>query len=70
MRLEVGSARVTPHVARDLTSWIHEKLVATNVLAEFGDNRANVLELLTACCVAQLDGSACPSLFERPRAAA
>jgi transposase len=30
----------------------------------------NVLELLTACCVAQLDGGACPSLFERPRAAA
>jgi transposase len=30
----------------------------------------NVLELLTACCVARLDGSACPSLFERSRAAA
>jgi transposase len=30
----------------------------------------NVLELLTACCVARLDGNACPSLFERPRAAA
>lgn len=41
VRLEVGSARVTPHVARDLTSWVHEKLVATNVLAEFDDNRAN-----------------------------
>ncbi|HET9931417.1 MAG TPA: nucleotidyl transferase AbiEii/AbiGii toxin family protein [Polyangiaceae bacterium] len=40
VRLEVGSARVTPHVAQDLTSWIHEKLVASNVLAEFGDNRA------------------------------
>lgn len=40
VRLEVGSARVTPHVARDLTSWVHEKLVATNVLAEFDDNRA------------------------------
>jgi transposase len=30
----------------------------------------NVLELLTACGVARLDGGACPSLFERPRAAA
>jgi hypothetical protein len=40
VRLEVGSARVTPHVAQDLTSWVHQKLVATNVLAEFDDNRA------------------------------
>ncbi len=40
VRLEVGSARVTPHVAQDLTSWVHEKLVETNVLAEFDDNRA------------------------------
>jgi hypothetical protein len=40
VRLEVGSARVTPHVAQNLTSWIHEKLVAIDVLAEFGDNRA------------------------------
>lgn len=40
VRLEVGSARVTPHVARDLTSWVHDTLVATNVLAEFADNRA------------------------------
>ena len=30
----------------------------------------NVLELLTACCVARLDGGTCPSLFERQRAAA
>jgi transposase len=30
----------------------------------------NVLELLTACCVARLDGSACPSLFARQHAAA
>jgi transposase len=30
----------------------------------------NVLELLTACCVARLDDGNCPSLFERPRAAA
>lgn len=30
----------------------------------------NVLELLTACCVAQLDGGTCPSLFERQHTAA
>jgi hypothetical protein len=40
IRLEVGSARVTPHVAQDLTSWVHEKLVATGTIAEFDDNRA------------------------------
>ena len=40
VRLEVGSARVTPHVARDLTSWVHEKLVSANLLAAFDDNRA------------------------------
>jgi len=40
VRLEVGSARVTPHVARDVTSWVHEKLVATETLGDFDDNRA------------------------------
>ena len=30
----------------------------------------NVLEFLTACCVASLDRSATPSLFERERVAA
>lgn len=40
VRLEVGTARVTPHIAQDLTSWVHEKLVATKVFAEFDDNRA------------------------------
>lgn len=40
VRLEVGSARVTPQVERDLTSWVHEKLVATNTLAAYDDNRA------------------------------
>ena len=30
----------------------------------------NVLELLTACCVARLDGGTCPSLFERQHVAA
>ncbi|AKU92614.1 nucleotidyl transferase AbiEii/AbiGii toxin family protein [Vulgatibacter incomptus] len=40
VRLEVGSARVTPYVAQDLTSWVHEKLVATGTLTAFDDNRA------------------------------
>lgn len=39
VRLEIGSARVTPHIARDLTSWVHEKLAAMNLLTEFDDNR-------------------------------
>ena len=46
VRLEVGSARVTPHVARDLTSWVHEKLVSAKRLAAFADNRAKAV-----CCV-------------------
>lgn len=38
--LEIGSARVTPHVPRDITSWVHEKLETTRLSAEFDDNRA------------------------------
>jgi Uncharacterized conserved protein len=38
--LEVGSARVTPSVPRDITSWVHQKLDASGLGAEFGDNRA------------------------------
>lgn len=38
--LEVGSARVTPYVPRDITSWVHQKLDATGLSAEFDDNRA------------------------------
>ena len=38
--LEVGSARVTPYVARDITSWVHQKLDETGLSAEFDDNRA------------------------------
>lgn len=40
VRLEVGNARVTPHVARLITSWIHDKLASTNLLAAYQDNRA------------------------------
>lgn len=39
VRLEVGSARVTPFVERDLTSFVHEKLVAQDQLGSFADNR-------------------------------
>lgn len=37
--LEIGSAGVTPAVERDLTSWVHEKLVKQNQLSDFVDNR-------------------------------
>ena len=37
--LEVGSARVTPFLARDLTSFVHEYLVETDRLREYQDNR-------------------------------
>ena len=36
--LEVGSARVTPAVPRDLTSFVHEHLIAEGLLATFIDN--------------------------------
>ncbi|GMU07531.1 nucleotidyl transferase AbiEii/AbiGii toxin family protein [Corallococcus caeni] len=37
--LEVGNARVTPFVRRDMTSFVHEELEAQRQLAEFRDNR-------------------------------
>jgi hypothetical protein len=37
--LEVGSARVTPFVARDMTSFVHEYLAQLGQLADFDDNR-------------------------------
>ena len=37
--LEIGDARVTPFVRRDMTSFIHEELEAMGQLASFGDNR-------------------------------
>jgi hypothetical protein len=39
VRLEVGSARVTPFVARDMTSFVHDKLIATGSDENFSDNR-------------------------------
>jgi hypothetical protein len=39
VRLEVGSARVTPFVLCDLTSFAHEKLAAQGQLGIFDDNR-------------------------------
>jgi hypothetical protein len=37
--LEVGSARVTPFLPRDLTSWVHDRLDASGFSSEFTDNR-------------------------------
>ncbi len=37
--LEVGSARVTPFVERDMTSFVHEELAALGQLGDFDDNR-------------------------------
>lgn len=37
--LEVGSARVTPFVARDMTSFVHDHLAELGQLDDFEDNR-------------------------------
>lgn len=37
--VEAGSARVVPHVARDLSSFVHDGLVRRGLLADFTDNR-------------------------------
>lgn len=37
--LKVGSARVTPFVARDMTSFIHDELVSLGQMGDFDDNR-------------------------------
>jgi hypothetical protein len=37
--LEIGSARVTPFVARDMTSFVHEHLESLGQLGDFTDNR-------------------------------
>jgi Nucleotidyl transferase AbiEii toxin, Type IV TA system len=37
--LEIGSARVTPFAARDMTSFVHEHLESLGQLDEFDDNR-------------------------------
>lgn len=37
--LEVGNARVTPFVSRDITSFVHDELVAQGQLDSFAENR-------------------------------
>ena len=37
--LEIGSARVTPFVLRDMTSFVHEEVAAQGLAAEFLDDR-------------------------------
>ena len=39
IRLEVGRARVVPHVTRPLTSFVHETLVRQGLLGDYDDNR-------------------------------
>jgi hypothetical protein len=39
VRLEIGNARVTPFVPRDLTSFVHDKLAALGQLGDYADNR-------------------------------
>ena len=39
VRLEVGNARVTPFVLRDMTSFVHDDLLAKELLVAFDDNR-------------------------------
>jgi hypothetical protein len=44
--LEVGDARVTPFVRRDMTSFIHEELEAQGQLAAFDDNRPRAVRCI------------------------
>jgi hypothetical protein len=39
VRLEIGRARVVPHVAKSLSSFVHAHLESQRMLGEFGDNR-------------------------------
>ncbi len=39
VRLEVGRARVVPHVAKALTSFVHDYLAGQGMLADYDDNR-------------------------------
>jgi hypothetical protein len=39
IRLEVGRARVVPHVERPLSSFVHDYLATNGMLADFKDNR-------------------------------
>lgn len=44
--LEVGNARVTPFVARDLSSFVHDYLVAAGQMDAFDDNRPRAVRLV------------------------
>ena len=73
--LEIGSARVTPYVTRDLTSFIHEHLEGTGQLTAFTDNRprslrcvhpvVTLLEKLDALTRRFLHPQAAPATFVR-----
>jgi hypothetical protein len=39
VRLEVGGARVTPSIERNLSSFLHDHLAATSMVGEYFDNR-------------------------------
>lgn len=43
VRLELGVARVTPFVERDMTSFVHEHLVKLGQLSDFDDNRPKAI---------------------------
>ncbi len=40
--LEIGSTRVTPHVERDIGSWVHDELERVGHLKDYVDNRPRV----------------------------
>ena len=40
--LEIGSTRVTPHVQRDISSWLHGELEQVGRLADYVDNRCRI----------------------------
>jgi hypothetical protein len=73
--LEVGSARVTPFVPRDMSSFAHQYLESRGQLAEFDDNRpkgvrcvhplVTALEKLDALQKRALDDRANPATFVR-----
>jgi hypothetical protein len=73
--LEVGSARVTPFVARDMTSFVHEQLERLGQVGDFDDNRpravrcvhpvVTLLEKLDALARRLPRGDAAPATFVR-----
>lgn len=40
--LEIGSTRVTPHLERDISSWVHDELVLVGHLGDYDDNRPRI----------------------------